>query len=190
MLVWGLSAKKFYCLPNISFFKMQRIVFAGLTTQKTTVTKELKAEKEEVVGWVLEAEVAELSRCLVFRIPLFCSRDHGSSCLHFLSFHIRPSLAPSLFRRWWWTQSLAGQKGLSQVDSSYVDDFSADKIVLNRLKEELPFYNIFCHKIALLDEDPIANSTGWFFFKNVWFKLCRRSSLFQAWFKHKLHKLH
>ena len=36
---------------------MQPIVFAGLTTQKTTVTKELKAEKEEVVGdWVLEAE--------------------------------------------------------------------------------------------------------------------------------------
>ena len=24
-----------------------------------------------------------LSRCLVFRIPLFCSWDHGSSCLHF-----------------------------------------------------------------------------------------------------------
>ena len=55
----GISCLYEGCLlyPDISFFKMQPIVFAGLTTQKTTVTKELKAEKEEVVGdWVLEAE--------------------------------------------------------------------------------------------------------------------------------------
>ena len=42
---------------------------------------------------------------------------------------------------------------MSQVDSSYGDDFSTDK-TLNRLKEELPSTKVFFHKIALIAKGP------------------------------------
>ena len=63
------------------------------------------------------------------------------------------------------------------MDSSYVDDFSADKI-LNRLKEGLPFTRFFCHKIALLAEGPPLQIQLGIFFKKLFGSNCAENLVY------------
>ena len=66
---------------------------------------------------------------------------------------------------------------MSQVDSSYVNDFSADKI-LNRLKEGLPFTRFFCHKIALLAKGPPLQIQPGIFFKKLFGSNCAENLVY------------
>ena len=84
-------------------------------------------------------------------------------------------LSPSLFRTKMMNTEFSRSKSLlSQVDSSYVDDFSAD----NRLKEELPFTRFFCHKIALLAEGPPLQIQPGIFFKKLFGSNCAENLVY------------